>query len=70
MKATEFCYWLQGYFELKSEATKPQSHLTAEQVETIQRHLALVFKHDIDPQAGSAAHQQQLNNIHGGIIKC
>ena len=69
MKASEFCYWLQGYFELQPESTKP---LTTEQVEIIQRHLALVFKHDIDPQAGPPAHQQQLNNIHGGntLFRC
>lgn len=69
MKSSEFCYWLQGYFELQPEATKP---LTTEQVETIQRHLALVFAHDIDPQAGPPVHQQQLNNIHGGntLLRC
>lgn len=69
MKASEFCYWLQGYFELQPESTKT---LTTEQVEIIQRHLALVFAHDIDPQAGGPAHQQQLNNIHGGntLFRC
>ena len=57
MKAIEFCYWLQGYFELDRVSAKP---LTAKQVELIQRHLALVFKHDIDPQAGSPAYQQHM----------
>ena len=66
MKATEFCYWLQGYFELDQASAKPGNSLTGEQVEVIQRHLALVFKHDIDPQAGSPAYQQQLNSIHDG----
>jgi hypothetical protein len=45
--------------------------LTTEQVSCIQRYLNLVFAHDIDPQAGSAAHQQNLSNIHGGSTpKC
>ncbi|WP_155914740.1 hypothetical protein [Asticcacaulis sp. AC460] len=44
MKATEFCYWLQGMFEL----SKP-SELNAEQTELIRQHLAMVFVHDIDP---------------------
>ena len=62
MKAQEFCYWLQGYFELKSG---PKS-LSREQADMIQRHLALVFKHDIDPSQGSAEHQAELNKIHFG----
>jgi hypothetical protein len=72
MKATEFCYWLQGYFEIYGASTTPGNSLTDEQVELIQRHLALVFKHDIDPQAGSPQHQQMLNNIHSGneLFKC
>jgi hypothetical protein len=72
MKATEFCYWLQGYFEIYGASTTPGNSLTDEQVELIQRHLALVFKHDIDPQAGSPQHQQMLNNIHSGneLFRC
>lgn len=37
MKATEFCYWLQGLFELASPET-----LTDTQIECIKRHAALV----------------------------
>ena len=66
MKATEFCYWLQGYFEIDAESSKPGIYLTGEQVELIKRHLSLVFVHDIDPQAGPPEYQQTLNNIHGG----
>lgn len=47
MKSRDFCYWLQGFFEITGHATQ----LRAQQTEIIQRHLALVFKHDIDPQA-------------------
>jgi hypothetical protein len=32
----------------------------------VRRHLALVFKHEIDPSAGGAAHQAELNAIHAG----
>lgn len=44
MKSVEFCYWLQGMFEL----SKPET-LTAEQTDLIKRHLAMVFIHEIDP---------------------
>ena len=66
MKATEFCYWLQGYFELDKACPLVHGrHLSEEQVKVIQQHLALVFAHDIDPQAGPPAVQQNLNSIHG-----
>lgn len=60
MKAVEFCYWLQGFFEL-SEA----SSLNWEQTGMIKQHLDMVFIHDIDktyPQGQQAA----LNAAHGG----
>ena len=58
MKSVEFCYWLQGMFEL----SKPQS-LTPEQTELIKRHLAMVFKHEIDPSYPEGQ-QQALSGIH------
>ena len=33
-------------------------------IELIKKHLALVFKHEIDPSMGNAEHQMELNNIH------
>lgn len=65
MKATEFCYWLQGYFELMNEAHvgNRNNTLSPDQVASIQRHLALVFKHEIDPSYPEAQ-QQKLNEIH------
>lgn len=60
MKSRDFCYWLQGYFEL----APPSGGLTQEQADTVAKHLALVFKHEIDPSAGSAEHQTELNEIH------
>ena len=51
MKATEFCYWLQGYFEIAGEI--PQ--LTKSQLEIVKNHLNLVFLHDIDPSQQAIA---------------
>lgn len=69
MKSVEFCYWLQGFFELHPEngkATSDGISLTPQQVGTIARHLAMVFKHEIDPSYGSQAAQQALATIHQG----
>lgn len=58
MKATEFCYWMQGMFEL----TRTKS-LDETQVEIIKRHLNMVFIHDIDPSY-PAEQQGKLNAAH------
>jgi hypothetical protein len=39
MKSTEFCYWLQGYFELRRGEAQSGMSLTHEQVELIEKHL-------------------------------
>lgn len=57
MKSTEFCYWLQGFFEL-SKLDK----LSEEQVKCIKNHLNLVFKHEIDPSYGE--NLKELQKIH------
>lgn len=59
MTSRDFCYWLQGYFEL-TEA----KGLCAAQVEAIERHLAMVFTHEIDPSMGPRATQSLLDAIH------
>lgn len=56
MKATEFCYWLQGLFELGEPIG-----LTDAQVQTIKRHLNMVFIHDIDP---SYPQKAELDKAH------
>lgn len=61
MEAANFCYWLQGMFEL----CDPQT-LDAKQVDLIRRHLQLVFIHDIDPKAGPAEYQAVLQEVHDG----
>lgn len=60
MTSREFCYWLQGHFEINGNVPNA---LRVDQVDMIKRHLALVFKHEIDP---SYPNQQALNEIHGG----
>lgn len=58
MKATEFCYWLQGLFELG----KPLA-LDAEQTALVKSHLDMVFLHEIDPSY-PAKQQAALNAAH------
>lgn len=67
MKTTEFCYWLQGFFEIAEAAASEEMSLTAPQVSVIRNHLALVFKHDIDPKAGPPEYQAELQSIHDGV---
>lgn len=62
MEAANFCYWLQGMFEL----CDPKC-LDAKQTDLIRRHLQLVFIHDIDPKAGSPEYQSVLQTIHDGV---
>lgn len=40
MKPENFCYWLQGYFEISGSDDQP---LTSQQVEQIKNHLSLVL---------------------------
>jgi len=61
MTSANFCYWLQGFFEL---APAQDAALTAEQTRTIKAHLAMVFKHEIDPSLGTKEHQRELQDIH------
>ena len=69
MTSRDFCFWLQGYFEINT----PDS-ICEKQTEIIKKHLNLVFKHEIDPSMGPSEHQDALNNIHSGgkdtLIRC
>lgn len=64
MTARDFVYWLQGYFELEGDDI---SSLDARKISLIKNHLALVFKHEIDPSMGDQLHQQELYKIHNPI---
>jgi hypothetical protein len=63
MKSRDFCYWLQGFFEL----TECPHGLSTDRTETIKRHLALVFEHEIDPSidGGDPATKAKLDATHG-----
>lgn len=59
MTSRDFCYWLQGFFEIQDP-----NIITQKQKQCIKKHLALVFKHEIDPSMGDDKHQKELNEIH------
>jgi hypothetical protein len=59
MTSRDFCYWLQGYFEISGEKT-----MSGEQMEMVKRHLAMVFAHEIDPAMGGAGEQAKLTALH------
>lgn len=72
MTSREFCYWLQGFFEVHDAGLKPDEvrtndGLIGEKVRCIKQHLALVFKHEIDPSYGDAKHQEELQKIHDNV---
>jgi hypothetical protein len=62
MTPRDFCFWLQGYLELR---TIPLD-MTAEQVAIVKQHLALVFVHSIDPaiEAERPGTKPVLDKIH------
>ena len=63
MTSRDFCYWLQGLFELGDVAT-----LNENQTTLIKRHLSLVFVHEIDPSMSSdPVVQKKLQDIHDGV---
>lgn len=78
MTSRDFCYWLQGFFEVNDPSLTGglPSGLSKEQVDCIKKHLALVFKHEIDPSMGPKPHQDALDAIHnagkpgGPILRC
>lgn len=59
MTSRDFAYWLQGFFEIQ----KPES-LDKDKIDMIQKHLNLVFVHEIDPSMGDKIEQAKLNAIH------
>lgn len=59
MTSRDFCFWLQGFFEISGE-----KELDPRQVDLLKKHLSLVFKHEIDPSMGDEEHQEKLNKIH------
>lgn len=62
MDSVDFCYWLQGLFELGDP-----KELNAKQVDLIKKHLNMVFVHEIDPSYGDKEEQAKLNKIHNDL---
>jgi hypothetical protein len=52
MKAVEFCYWLQGYFEISGAHNSSAFQMDERQVDCVRRHLGLVKK--VEPNHGNA----------------
>lgn len=66
MTSRDFCYWLQGFFELSDRPGGQNTPMTADQVARIQAHLTLVFKHEIDPSIdkNDPIKKHELGSIH------
>ena len=64
MTSREFAYWLQGFFEISKENPNFSGELNSAQVKMIEKHLSLVFVHEIDNSYGNKEHTDKLNKIH------
>lgn len=62
MNSRDFCYFLQGLFELAEPTT-----LNEKQVDLIKRHLNMVFIHEIDPSFPNEQ-QKALYDAHEGKV--
>jgi len=60
MTSRDFCYWLQGFYEILGG----DPIISANQSNIIRRHLNLVFKHEIDPSMPDPT--GELQAIHDG----
>lgn len=71
MTPRDFCYWLQGFMELKQHEANGTHYLNREQIEEIKNHLDLVFKKDT-PDLTPAETQGYFQTIdeEGKIIYC
>ena len=59
MTSRDFCFWLQGFYEITGT-----DKITESQSQMIRRHLNLVFKHEIDPSMPDPT--GELQEIHDG----
>lgn len=64
MKPEEFCYWLQGFFELSESLD-----LTPKQIQVIKNHLSMVFYHHID-KPDPTGNLQSLHDTGNIKIRC
>jgi hypothetical protein len=70
MTSREFCYWLQGYFELAASDGTPV--ISNAKADCIQKHLAMVFKHEIDPSYPQPGVLGGIHNPTGSdlLVRC
>lgn len=61
MNSIDFCFWLQGAFEINDarEFDKIQTAI-------IKNHLQLVFKHEIDDLRAEGGTKEELQAVHDG----
>lgn len=67
MTSRDFAFWLQGFFEINEAAGSDHKGLTVEQTEMIQRHLNLVFKHEIEPSMNLNDEEKKIHD--GNLVK-
>ena len=70
MNTIDFCFWLQGYFEISGT-----SEISEDKAKIIQNHLSLVFKHEIDPlrEGETTTPPIMLQSAHDGndlLVRC
>jgi len=63
MSSRDFCYWLQGWFELNATIDH-RAGASAETLDVIRNHLSLVFIHEIDPQHAQTVPANIAQPIH------
>lgn len=76
MTSRDFCYWLQGLFELSDcdqNKARTNGSLSIEQTQCIKDHLASVFKHEIAPRppipgSGIGSAQATAGSLTGAIL--
>lgn len=63
MKPDQFCYWLQGFFEISDPV-----ELDYEEIKQIKNHLNLVFTHYLDPESNAETNVDPatLQAVHDG----
>ena len=73
MTSRDFCYWLQGFFEITENADSNNNvEVTPQQIKIIRSHLNLVFNHEIDPSnldGKSDIEKKIYDKIHDGKPK-
>ena len=65
MTSRDFCFWLQGFFELGNE-----KYLDELQTNMVKKHLSMVFIHEIDPSMPNPKLDAAHANPTAAIMRC